>query len=132
MYNPQWDQGTPVAGGQGPIPAPEGAPQYIQETVPNPHPQPHIEINQPHSVSFIPDKETEGIIQSTHPELNNAMINIAIKKFALTDEFVNFYTKLEYKVAAETKAAEQAPKQEKKQEAQTQANTPPAMDFSSW
>jgi hypothetical protein len=119
-YNPMnlgYVGGAPVAGGQGPIPAPEGAPQ-------------HIEITQPQSMSFIPDKETEGIINSTYPELNNAMINIAIKKFAVTAEFANFYTKLEYKAAAEPKEADQAPKQEQKQNHSAPAT--PSMDFSSW
>jgi hypothetical protein len=131
-YNPmnQGYQGGGNDGGQGPIPAPQGAPQYIQEQ------QPNVQIRppEPNGTSFVPDADTRSILDSVHPELLNAAINVAIKKFSATEEFVGFYVRSEYRSNAEENREKINEIAKEKQSAAKEQSAPAkqAMDFSSW
>jgi len=49
------------------------------------------------SATFIADANVLSIIHTVHPELASAMINIAIKKFAIHPDFNNYFVKDEFK-----------------------------------
>lgn len=124
-------QGTPIAGGQGPIPAPQGSPQYLQEQS---QPEYVIRPPEPSNASFVPDSDTKKILDSIHPELLNAAINIAIKKFSATDEFVGFYVREEARAQAEANQESINEVAKEKQVAKKEQSAPQkqSMDFSSW
>ncbi len=62
--------------------------------------QPVMNPAQPQS-SFIADQRTTELLRTVHPELASAMINIAIKKFARSEDFVAYFVKEEFKAQAE-------------------------------
>jgi hypothetical protein len=117
IYNPQWEQpqGIPVAGGQGPIPAPQ-QPQ-----------QPQVEIRPPESqsFSFVPDAKTKELVERVYPELTNAFINLAIKKFSESSDYADYFVREEFKQVAQEEV------KEKKQEESAPAPEA-AAGFSSW
>ena len=120
QYNPQWEQpqGIPIAGGQGPIPTPQ-QPQQPQQ----------VEIRPPESqaISFVPDTKTRELIERVYPELTNAFVNLAIKKFSESSDYADYFVREEYKVQAQEEA------KEKKQEEPSSNSTPEtAAGFSSW
>ena len=47
------------------------------------------------AASFTPDIDCKEIIAGTHPEMANAMINMAIKKFAKSEIFLKYFAKVE-------------------------------------
>lgn len=54
--------------------------------------------------SFNPDEKTATILSSVYPELTNAMICLAIKKFSTSDDFLNYFIREEFKQQAEQEA----------------------------
>jgi hypothetical protein len=98
QYPPQYA----TDGGQGPIPA-APAPQYQPPVEPAPPVQPTQpvqmgEIRPPESsaISFVPDEATKEILNQTYPEMSNALINIAIKKFAASRDFRSYFIRKEF------------------------------------
>jgi len=110
---------------------PQEAPQYIQEQT---QPEYVIRPPEPSSASFVPDNDTKKILDSVHPELLNAAINIAIKKFSASEEFVGFYVKSEYREIAEENKEKIDEVAKEKQVAKKEQSAPKEqnMDFSSW
>ncbi len=75
---------------------PQGAPEYIQPQAPQP-----IRVPESNTFSFVPDAYTRSLIEKTYPELTNAFINIAIKKFSEETDYVDYFLKEEFKNSIE-------------------------------
>ena len=83
------------------------------------------------SATFTADIKVLEYIQMVHPEMASAMINLAIKKFAESEDFWNYFVKDEFQsVAQKEQLLEKSKSSEPiQEEAPTAA---PAMDFTSW
>jgi hypothetical protein len=124
QYQPPYTQPTP----QQEVPV-QGHPAQ---------PAPQLLQVEPNTNSFIADANVQQLIQMVHPELASAMINIAIKKFSESSDFVNYFMKDEYKEYKEKENRElQSGAQEEQpsnapvsQPASTPA--PASIDFAQW
>ena len=84
------------------------------------------------NVAFIADSKTIEILNVIHPELVTGLINIAIKKFAETEDFHDYFVKDEFKQVIEPPKKSVAQKEQIAQEEQNASPASPAMDFTSW
>ena len=115
---------------------PPGAPQQSQQQ-PLYQQEASVKIAPPDptSYSFVPDEYTKELLSMVYPELANALINIAIKKMAETNDFHDYFIKQELKDKAEMMVA---PKEEKQDQSQASASSTSGssnngvVDFSSW
>jgi len=82
------------------------------------------------SATFTADIKVLEYIQMVHPEMASAMINIAIKKFAESEDFWDYFVKDEFKSFAQKEQLLEKSKPEEKEETPTEST--PAMDFTSW
>ncbi len=116
---PQWEQ-------------PQSIPNQGQYAPPVPgtenHPIVHQDIRPPeaNASSFIPDVKTKEILDRTYPELTNALINLAIKKFSEDSDYSSYFVREEFK--------EQAQRAERAQSVKTTVpeKASGAGDFSTW
>lgn len=106
------------------IPPQGAAPEYMQQPIQQ-QAQPAIQPG----ITFKLDNKVQEILNSVHPELVNAMVGIAIKKFAQTPEFIDFYVREEFKQVVEQQA-----QQAQSSQATTQTTAPKAsaVSFDSW
>jgi hypothetical protein len=65
-----------------------------------------------------------------HPEMASAMINIAVKKFAETEDFWDYFVKDEFQSVAQKEQLLESSKSVKQEE--TKQEVAPAMDFTGW
>ncbi len=117
---PQWEQ-------------PQAIPQQLSPTQMAPQPvgvQPQVQqVIRPaeaNASSFIPDAKTKEILERTYPEMTNSMINIAIKKFSESTDYVNYFVREEFK-----QQAQESVQEEPKQKA-TAEDAAAVAGFSSW
>jgi len=110
-----------------------------QPTQPQAYAQAQPSIQPPNTATFNLDAKTREILSTVHPELLNACVNIAIKKFSVNTDFINYYVREEFKHIPEQAKEQLVPEQEQPTtEKVTQAvptQAPSAnknMDFSSW
>ncbi len=91
--------------------------------------QPTQEIRPPapNASSFIPDIKTKEILDRTYPEMSNALINIAIKKFSENSDYVNYFVREEFKQQVTINQEHSTPKEEKTIESKSSQ-----ADFSTW
>ncbi len=92
---PQWEQ-------------PQNVPQQLQPTqmqppVPLNVQPPRQEIKPPeaNASSFIPDTKTREILDRTYPEMTNALINLAIKKYSEDTDYANYFVREEFKAVTQ-------------------------------
>ncbi len=118
---PQWEQPQNVPNQLPPTQTQPPAPLNVQP--------PRQEIRPPevNTSSFIPDAKTREILDRTYPELTNALINIAIKKYTEDQDYAAYFVREEFQAQAQ----EQTQLKEKK-ENPTPSNPKPASDFSTW
>ncbi len=137
--NYQQPQFAPPAGGQTPQwEQPQSVPQQVAPVYQPPVPgtenypagpaQTAQEIRPPevNTSSFIPDTKTREILDRTYPELTNALINLAIKKYSEDTDYANYFVREEFKEQVEHEQPIQKT-QEKKEVPIT-----PGADFSTW
>ncbi len=67
--------------------------------------QPYVQPAQPapivnNGANFIADVSVLNIMQTVHPELKSAMINLAIKKFSEDPDFLNYFVMEQFKQQA--------------------------------
>ena len=130
QQSPQAVQATtaPIAPVQPAAPVAQVAP--VQPTQPL-----IITPSAPDSASFMPDLKTQEILDQTYPEILNAMVNIAIKKFSLDPEFYNFYLKDSLKDSLTIPEKQEEIKTSSAPSNQGTGKAPtsgPSMDFTSW
>ena len=88
----------------------------------------------PNSVTFTADNKVLEFIGMIHPEMASAAISLAIKKFAETEEFWNYFVRDEFQAFAQKEQLLESSKSNNKVE-EKQESAPassPAMDFTSW
>ncbi len=117
---PQWQQ-------------PQSIPQQLPPTQMAP-PQP-VGVQPPaqqvirppeaNSSTFVPDVKTKEILDRTYPEMLNAMVNLALKKFSEDPDYAAYFVREEFRSIAEAKTVKEEPKQATK-------NSGSQADFSSW
>ena len=113
---------------QQPNVAPQQPQGYAQAAAPQANVPP-----QPNTASFTADVKTIEILNTVHPELVSALINIAIKKFAENSDFADYFVKDEYKQIMESAIKEQsAQKEQSALKEQSQPTSAPAVDFAQW
>ncbi len=93
-YEEQYIQAAPVY--QPPV---QQAPVAPVQTAP--HPSMTIKPSEPNSSTFVPDAKTRELLSRVHPELTNALINIAIKKFSTESDFLNYFIRDEFRKVVE-------------------------------
>ena len=106
--------------------------------------QPYVQPAQPaqpapivnNGANFIADSSVLSIMQTVHPELKSAMINLAIKKFSEESDFLNYFVMEQFKQQAlahnEQKVSPQT-SSEKAGSSKPDAKVVEAgADFSSW
>jgi len=126
--NDQYTQQPPQY--QPPTPQqPQGYVQPPQAEQPNSTP-----ISNPNSVTFTADNKILELIGMVHPEIASAAISLAIKKFAETEDFWNYFVKDEFQGVAQKEQLLESSKSEKKKEKEKNdaPTVAPAMDFTSW
>jgi len=89
------------------------------------------------SGGFQPDANTREILSKVHPELTNAMICLAIKKFSLTEDYLDFFVRDEFKQIVEEiqENSKTEAKKEQVEEVTPQQPQPAqqaAVSFDSW
>ncbi len=119
---PQWEQPQTIPTQQAPVyqPPVPGTENYLHL------PQPTQEIRPPEAngTSFIPDIKTKEILDRTYPELTNALISLAIKKFSEDPDYVAYFVREEFK-----QMAQESVKEEKKTTPEVSNS---GSDFSTW
>lgn len=124
MYDINQAPGT----GSGGYAPPAAAPTYTQ---PNPYTHVGTTTNpQPAGYGFKPDAKTIEILKAVHPELADAMICLAVKKFSQGEDYLNYFVQDAFKAQAQEEQVRENP-------AQTQASAPvakpqSAVSFDSW
>lgn len=108
---------------QQPQPVPNQAPDYLQ-------PQPATPPQQ-QGHSFSPDGKTVEILQAVHPELANAMICLAIKKFSASEDYLNYFIRDEFKDAV-AQEAQNVSTTNVESTPTTTTNQASAISFSNW
>jgi hypothetical protein len=86
----------------------------------------------PNSVTFTADVKVLELIGMIHPEMASAAISMAIKKFAETEDFWNYFVKDEFQSVAQKEQLLETSKSKKEEKEEPQVTTTPAMDFTSW
>ena len=110
---------------------PQAIPNATQPEIPNQVLQPTSQAIRPpvaNASSFIPDSKTKEILDRTYPELTNALINLAIKKFAEDIDYSNYFVREEFKNIVNT---EQASIQKEESTSSTKTESSGA-GFSTW
>jgi hypothetical protein len=127
-------------------PARQQSPAQPQASYQQPAPQQPQGYNQPpqteqptqqpptNSATFTADTKVLEYITMVHPEMASAMINIAIKKFAETEDFWDYFVKDEFQKIAQK---EQLLKESKtdiseKSKPEEEVATTSSIDFTSW
>lgn len=106
---------------------PSQAPEFIQPQQPQqqqPQSQPQ---SQPYNFSL--DSKTVEILQAVYPELTNAMVCVAIKKFSSSDDYLNYFIRDEFKASAVQEAQDNIPAAET---GSTPVQAQSAISFSNW
>jgi hypothetical protein len=84
-------------------------------------------FNAPHDATPKPtivfDDEVKEILQKTYPEMINGMINLAIKRFAETNEFKEYFVRKEFREEIVVKEEAQQPNVEAPVAQSTQPQT---------
>ncbi len=119
---PQWEQPQAIPQQLPPTqmapPQPVGVQPQVQQT---------IRPAEANASSFIPDAKTKEILERTYPEMTNSMINIAIKKFSESTDYVNYFIRDEFK--QQVREAQESVQEEPQK---TPAKENDAAGFSSW
>ncbi len=114
-------------------PAPQTPP--VQPTQPQGYTQ-QPAIQPPNTATFNLDTKTREILSSVHPELLNALVNIAIKKFSTDSDFINYFVRDEFKHIAEAHQEQIQPDVGQTGSTKTSTQSTPAanksMDFTGW
>jgi hypothetical protein len=118
VYQPPVPEGPNMA---QPAPTVGAAPTQTQVT---------IRPSEPNSTSFVPDSKTREILSSVYPELSNALINIAIKKFSSDPDYLNYFVRDEFKNKAEAEAEQKQAKPNNASESTPASNN--VTDFAGW
>jgi hypothetical protein len=84
------------------------------------------------SATFTADPKVLEYITMVHPEMASAMINIAIKKFAETEDFWDYFVKDEFRSIAQKEQLLKESKPSKSEESKQEEAVAPAMDFTGW
>ncbi len=127
--NPQWEQPQSIPN-QLPPTQMQPQPTGVQAPAPAPSMQEIYAIRPPeaNSSSFVPDVKTKEILERTYPEMVNALVNLAIKKFSEDTDYAAYFVREEFKQLAEASQEQAKPKKDK--EATPAVKT--GADFSSW
>jgi hypothetical protein len=85
------------------------------------------------SITFVGDEETVKLIRMMHPELTNAALNIAVKKFAESSDFFDYFIREEFKEVVEKEIKREETKQKEESKPASTTSTPSgAIDFTTW
>ena len=106
---------------------PQQAPDYMQPPQ-QPQQSQQSHIQQSNASSFSLDRKALEILGSVHPELVNAMVGLAIKKFACSDDYLNYFVRDELKAQAEQQTQAQVGTQPQQQQSQKAS----AISFNEW
>ncbi len=88
-----------------PAPAPPIAPATLGA------PTQVIRPPEANGTSFIPDAGTKEILDRTYPEMTNALVNLAIKKYSENSDYAAYFVREEFKAIAEERT-QSIPKKE--------------------
>jgi len=105
------------------------SPAPTQPTQPQAYTQPAPQAQVPNNVTFVADSKTVELLNVIHPELVTGLINIAIKKFAETSDFHDYFVKDEFKQILPIPQKEPQKNNEPQEAAPAATST---VDFASW
>jgi hypothetical protein len=131
QYQNDYMQPQPTAPTQ-----PQGGYQPPQPQQPQGYAQPPVVEQEqkvsPNSVTFTADVKVLELIGMIHPEMASAAISMAIKKFAETEDFWNYFVKDEFQSVAQKEQLLETSKSKKEESKEESSAVAPAMDFTGW
>ena len=110
------------------------APQQPQGYAQPPQTEQPVQQAPTNSATFTADPKVLEYITMVYPEMASAMINIAIKKFAETEDFWDYFVKDEFQKIAQKEQLlkESKTNMSEKSKTEEEVATTSTIDFTSW